>query len=286
MGRGIRVVIASGKGGTGKTTLSVAFAKSIEESVVLLDCDVEEPNCHIFFDNSDTVATPVQQLVPVVETDKCTGCGKCSDLCQFSAIISFAGADAMVFPDLCHSCGGCKLVCPTSAITEEPYKIGMIEDVKIGAKKALVSGRLDVGHAMSPPIIKEVLKYASKYEGVQIVDAPPGTSCPFVTTAKDSDYVIFVIEPTPFGANDLKIAVDTLREIGKPFGVIINRMEQPDNIITEYCCDEDIKVLAQIPQSRYVAECYSQGLSLVDAKPELKSKLRDVIALIKREVTK
>ena len=281
----MKIVVASGKGGTGKTTLSVALAKTLEGPVTLLDCDVEEPNCHLFFENSTMESSPVTQLIPVVNTNLCDGCGKCSELCQFNAIISFAGADAMVFPELCHSCGGCIEVCPTSAITEKPFAIGTIETTPL-SDMALITGRLSIGHAMAPPIIKEVFKKVSTIEHTIIADAPPGTSCPFVTASKEADYVIFVTEPTPFGLHDLKLAVDTIREIGTPFGVVINRMEQPDNSITDYCCSETIDVLLQIPASRYVAECYSQGLTLIDALPDMREKLNKMLRRIAQQIKK
>ena len=295
----MKLVIASGKGGTGKTTLSVALTQALTTPTLLLDCDVEEPNCHLFFDDSSQQSTPVTQPVPVVDIEVCNGCGKCSDLCQFSAIISFAGADAMVFPELCHSCGGCIEVCPTGAITEVPFEIGTLETTDLTHTKALITGKLAIGHAMAPPIIKEVFKASQTHplstveskdldvtvqELTIIADAPPGTSCPFVTAAKEGDYVIFITEPTPFGLHDLSIAVATIKEIGTPFGVVINRMHSADNVITEYCCENEIKVLLQIPESRIIAENYSNGKSLLEALPSMKEKLNTMVHSIRTEV--
>ena len=280
----MNIVIASGKGGTGKTTLSVALSEAIDEPLTLLDCDVEEPNCHLFFDDATTTSRPVTQLVPTVNTELCDGCGKCSELCQFNAIISFAGADAMVFPDLCHSCGGCIEVCPTGAITEIPFEIGAIEKSSLSPQKNLITGRLAVGHAMAPPIIKEVFKEARSSQALLIADAPPGSSCPFVTAAKEADFVIFITEPTPFGLHDLTIAIATLQEIGTPFGVVVNRITSADNRITDYCCKEGIPVLLQIAESRAIAENYSQGFSLLKAMPSLKEKLQELYRRIQKEV--
>lgn len=278
----MKIAIASGKGGTGKTTLSVALTKVLNGSIALLDCDVEEPNCHLFFTGGNSFTKNVEISVPAVDSAACTGCGKCAELCQFNAIVSFAGAAAMVFPELCHSCGGCVKVCPYGAITEVPFKIGTIERREIGNRKLLVTGTLKIGHAMAPPVIRAVNRELSA--DTVIVDAPPGTSCPFVTTVAEADYAIFVTEPTPFGLHDLKLAVETILEIGTPFGVVVNRMEQSVNRITDYCEKTGIPVLLQIRSSRYIAELYSQGFSLAEALPEINEKLRQMVQRIRSEI--
>ncbi len=278
----MKIAVASGKGGTGKTTLSVALTKALTGPVALFDCDVEEPNCHLFFSGENKTEKSVSLAVPTVDGSLCIGCGKCAELCQFNAIVSFAGAKAMVFPELCHSCGGCEKVCPTKAIVELPFEIGTIERECIEPNKELLTGRLAIGHAMAPPIIKALYAEECTSETI-IIDAPPGTSCPFVTTVAEADYAIFVTEPTPFGLHDLTLAVETVKEIGTPFGVVVNRMEQSRNSITDYCATEGIDLLLQIPSSRYIAECYSKGLSLVDAHSSMRETLREMVATIKQK---
>lgn len=266
----MKIAIASGKGGTGKTTLSCALAFSILEPVRLLDCDVEEPNSH-FFIRPDIVRTePVLSLVPQVDQSKCTGCGECGRVCRFSAIVPL-GKTTMVFSELCHSCGGCVRICPTGAITEIPKEIGQIE---IGKHRHIefVSGRLDVGQAMSPPVIREVLRQTGD-EKITLIDCPPGTSCPFVTAVRSADVVLLVTEPTPFGLHDLKLAVATLRELGKPFAVVVNRSNGAQNRISDFCGEENIPLVLQIPEDRRVAEAYSRGETLTAVLPELRSKL-------------
>jgi MinD superfamily P-loop ATPase len=275
-GYSMKIAVASGKGGTGKTTLSVAITQAVRENITLIDCDVEEPNCHLFFPSEKSENSVVTLPVPTVDSEKCSGCGKCAELCQFNAIVSFAGAEAMVFPELCHACGGCVQICPTGAIIEKPFEIGSIERVAISVNAELITGKLAIGHAMAPPVIRAVNRESVNYDTV-IIDAPPGTSCPFVTTVSEADYTIFVTEPTPFGLHDLKLAVETIREVGTPFGVVVNRMDQPDNRITDFCCAEEIPVLLQIPISRSVAEAYSNGGTLIDALPEYRGKLVKMI---------
>jgi MinD superfamily P-loop ATPase len=272
----MKIAVASGKGGTGKTTLAVGLAVCLGERARLLDCDVEEPNCHIFLkpelDYRETLGIPV----PVVDTAKCDACGKCAALCQFNAI-AVVKSGAMVFGDLCHGCGGCTLVCPTGAISEGSRTIGTLETGKAGAVEFVV-GRLRVGEAMSPPLIRAVKKHALPNR-INIIDAPPGTSCPAIAAVKDSDYVILVTEPTPFGLNDLQLAVETVRLMRMPFGVVINRADAGDSGAEDYCRGEGIRLLMQIPHSRRVAEAYSRGRSIVEALPELRP---DLIRLVER----
>ncbi len=266
----MKIAIASGKGGTGKTTLSCALAFSSPTPVRLLDCDVEEPNSHFFIQPDILRKKAVYSQVPQVDQSKCTGCGECGRVCQFSAIVPL-GKTTMVFNELCHSCGGCIRICPTGAITEVPKEIGQIE---MGRHRHIefVSGSLTVGQAMSPPIIREVLKRATD-EKLTLIDCPPGTSCPFVTAVRQADVVLLVTEPTPFGLHDLKLAVATLRELGKPFAVVANRSNGEQNRISEYCTAEDIPLLLQIPEDRRVAEAYSRGETLTAVLPELRAKL-------------
>ncbi len=270
----MKIAIASGKGGTGKTTISAALAFSVPSPVCLLDCDVEEPNSHFFIQPEIQTLEKVYSLVPAVDETLCTGCGECGRVCQFSAIVAL-GSNPLLFPELCHSCGGCARICPTGAITEVQNEVGTIEIGKRGSV-GFISGTMQVGQAMSPPIIREVLRHAPD-EGLTLIDCPPGTSCPFVTAVKGSDFVLLVTEPTPFGLHDLTLAVDTLREMKLPFAVIVNRSNGEENRISEYCQEEGIPLLLQIPEDRRVAEAYSRGEILTTVLPEMKEKLSELI---------
>ena len=263
------LAVASGKGGTGKTTVAVNLALSVKGDIRLLDCDVEEPNCHIFLNPEITREKTVSVPVPLVDARKCNSCGKCSDMCQYNAIAAMK-TSTLVFAELCHGCGGCTLVCPTGAITETGREVGVVEAGRAG-KLEFVHGRLRVGEAMSPPLIRAVRKYATG-DGVTIIDSPPGTSCPVIAAIKDTDYVILVTEPTPFGLHDLTLAVDTVRKMRIPFGVVINRADVGDARVRDYCAKEKIAVLLEIPHDRRIAEAYSRGELMIDAVPELRRK--------------
>jgi len=270
------ITIASGKGGTGKTTVAVNLALSLEEKVRLLDCDVEEPNCHIFLKPDlgyrETLGIPI----PVVDKDKCRLCAKCGQICRYNAI-AILKSGVLVFPELCHGCGGCTLVCPVGAITEGSREIGVLETGRAG-KIDFVHGRLRVGEAMSPPLIRAVKKHALP-DRINIVDSPPGTSCPVIAALKDSDYIVLVTEPTPFGLNDLTLAVETVRKMSRPFGVLINRADVGDACVRDYCAEENIEVLLEVPDDRRIAEAYSRGQPMVEALPELR---QDFLSLMER----
>lgn len=281
----MKITIASGKGGTGKTTVAVNLAwvlDSLDVPVELLDCDVEEPNGHIFLAPTiaswETVGIPI----PVVDDAACTGCRKCAEACRFNAIA--VPKKVLVFPELCHGCGGCALACPRGAIREESRPIGKVE---VGTARAsrirFVQGRLDVGQAMSPPLIRAVKKKASR-GAVSIMDAPPGTSCPVVATVRDADYVVLVTEPTPFGLNDLRLAVETVRGLSAPFGVVINRADAGDSGVREYCDREGIRVLAEFPDDRRAAEAYARGRLLAEELPHFAAGFRRLWERIQEEV--
>jgi MinD superfamily P-loop ATPase len=260
------VAVASGKGGTGKTTVAVSLALSRGEPSRLLDCDVEEPNAHLFLSPSIEEARPVELLVPEVDTALCTGCGACSRACRFHAIVVL-GTEPLVFPELCHACGGCLLACPTGAIREVPLRIGVVERGSAGAL-AFVQGMLDVGRAMAVPVIR-ALRRSAGGNGFTVIDAPPGTSCPVIASVRGADVVLLVTEPTPFGLNDLVLAVGMVRSLGIPFGVVINRCDIGDAAVREYCAGEGIPVLLELAEDRRIAEAYSRGVPAVSAVPEL-----------------
>jgi MinD superfamily P-loop ATPase len=272
------ISIASGKGGTGKTTVATNLAVSLGSMVQLLDCDVEEPNAHLFmqpvFDLTETVTTPV----PEVDMDKCTFCGKCGDICQFKAIV-VVGETVLPFEELCHSCGGCMAVCPEDAITEKGRELGVIQK---GHRNGVefIHGKLRVGEAMSPPLINKVLSYTDPAR-LTIVDAPPGTSCPVIESMKNADFVLLVTEPTPFGLYDLKLAVGAVNILDIPCGLVINRSDLGDKKVNAYADQENLPILMEIPFDRQIAETYSRGELVVEAMPEWKEKFFELYQKIK-----
>jgi len=264
----MKIAIASGKGGTGKTTVAtnLAYVASRNgQSVAYLDCDVEEPNGHIFLKPQISESRPIGNLIPEVNESKCIQCGKCGEICQYSAIVC-VGEKVLVYPELCHGCGGCALVCPVDAIAETLRELGKLETGQAGPIR-FVQGLLNIGEAMSPPLIKEV-KAAAPEVDLVIVDVPPGTSCPVIESVKDTDFVLLVTEPTPFGLNDLKLAVEMIRVLKIPFGVVINRADVGDRQTQSYCRSKQIEILAEIPDDRQIAEAYSRGEMACEAIPK------------------
>lgn len=261
--------IASGKGGTGKTTVSVNLALSLDR-VQLIDCDVEEPNDNIFIKANIKNTQDVKTEIPEIDGELCINCGKCADFCSFNAILDLPSG-IKVFPGLCHSCGGCKLVCPNEAINWKDKKIGIIRN---GMKNGIYfsEGILDIGESRPTPIIK-ALKYQIIPDIDVILDCPPGTSCSFLETVNDSDFCILVTEPTPFGFNDLKLAVEALIEMRIPYGVIINRDGIGDDGVELFCEREEIPILLKIPHNEDIAKLYSTGNAFVDDLPEIKNQL-------------
>ena len=263
----MRVAVASGKGGTGKTLVATSLAVSLKERypVQLLDCDVEEPNDHIFLkpviERSQAVCIPV----PGVDNTKCTHCGKCAEVCAYNAIAAL-DEYVLTFTELCHGCGACSYLCPEKAISEELREIGIV-DYGRSDDIGFVQGRLTVGEAMAPPIIRKVKEKADN-DSVVIIDAPPGTSCPVVESVKGSDFCLLVTEPTPFGLSDLILAVETVRELNVPCGVIINRAGSGDTGVEDYCHKENLPVMLTIPLDKEIARYYSRGLTLAEGLPE------------------
>lgn len=252
----------------------MGLALAAERSVVLADCDVEEPDCRIFIKGEVRSSELVNLPVPVVEEALCTACGECSRFCRYHAIVSL-GAAAMVFPELCHGCGGCMMVCPSGAVTETVRRIGTMDTLTNGCV-TLLEGRLDVGVAMAAPLVRAVKK-SIPAGSLAILDAPPGTSCSMVATVVGADAAVLVTEPTPFGLHDLALAVETTRILGIPFGIAVNRAGPGDALVDEFCAREGIPVLARIPDDRRVAEAYSRGEPVVEALPEYAGLFRSVL---------
>lgn len=267
------IAVASGKGGTGKTTVAAALALALGPDAQLLDCDVEEPNCHLFLRPEISRSRTVTCPVPVVDESLCNNCGRCDEVCKFSAIVVLPQT-VMTFHNLCHGCGSCTLFCPEEAITEGARELGVVETGTANGF-SFVQGRLRVGEAMSPPLIHAV-KSEMDAAKVAIIDAPPGTSCPMIAAVNRADYALLVTEPTPFGLSDLTLAVAAVEELGIPTGVVINRSDIGDREVHEFCRSKDIEVLMEIPFSRRIAEVYARGGTLLDAEPAYTQKLKEI----------
>ncbi len=278
----VQIAIASGKGGTGKTTLAVTLAARYAASgkqVALLDCDVEEPNANLFLKTEIRVKETVYTPVPRVDEDHCTGCGKCEEVCNFNAIVLIKKRP-LVLPDMCHSCGGCVSACPEGVIYEVQKEIGTIEE-GYGDHIVYAGGRLKIGQPIAPPLIKALKSYCFSAD-IRIIDAPPGTSCPAVESLRESDCAILVTEPTPFGLNDLKLAVGVVRRLGIPFGIVINRSDVGDNSVVDYCSSENIPLLASIPHSRQIAESYSRGDIIQGFQEIFPDAFEDIMSFVKQ----
>ncbi|WP_022664867.1 ATP-binding protein [Desulfospira joergensenii] len=286
------ISIASGKGGTGKTLVSTNLAQTIGYQAQILDCDVEEPNSHLFLKPEIFETREVIAPVPEIDTEKCTHCKKCMDICRFGAIAVVAKS-VVTFPELCHSCGGCTAVCPENAVKEKKRSLGVIQEGWIktsrvngtadpGKEKRIkfVHGLMDIGQVMAPPIIRQVRTYTDP-EKINIIDAPPGTSCPVITSMKGADLVVLVTEPTPFGLHDLTLAVEAVKLLGIPHGIIINRAGMGNDDVKAYAQREDIPILMEIPFDRRIAEAYSRGELIVSALPEYREKFSGLLERIK-----
>jgi MinD superfamily P-loop ATPase len=274
------ISIASGKGGTGKTTVAANLAVSVNGPVQLLDCDVEEPNAHLFLRPAIQETTTVTTPIPEVDLEKCTQCKKCMDICRFRAL-AVIGDTVLTFPELCHSCGGCMAVCPEGAITETGRELGVLETGAVNGV-SFVHGRLRVGEAMSPPLIQAVRK-RTWTDGLTLIDAPPGTSCPVIAAMKDTDFVLLVTEPTPFGLHDLQLAVEAVKLLEIPMGLVVNRADMGDDQVRSYAQAEGLPILMEIPFDRQIAESYSRGeifaLAMPAWKPRFRQLLEDIITL-------
>lgn len=286
------ISVASGKGGTGKTTVAVNLALSIDNCVQFLDCDVEEPNAHLFLKPEINEKIVANIPIPEIDESKCTFCGKCQKICAYNAIAIIPktkdrDGGALIFPHLCHSCGGCTLLCPEKAIKEVDKEIGIMEIGTIPTGKChnvqFAHGRLNIGEIMSPPLIRQVKGYINPTR-TTIIDAPPGTSCPVIAAVNGSDFCLLVTEPTPFGLNDLVLAVDVLKKLKIPYAVVINRSDIGDEGVETYCRENSIPIIMRIPFDREIAFLYSKGTPLVKEKKEYIRKFHDIFSEIEELV--
>ncbi len=282
----MRIVVASGKGGTGKTTVatSLAFIASEQESVRLMDCDVEAPNARLFLDPLIDSHKEVGVLIPQVDENLCNFCGKCAQVCQFHAI-AVIGKKILIFPELCHGCGSCTLICPERAISEKLEVMGELSGGSAVQDIEFAQGIMKIGEPMAVPIIRELKRWAPvRLPTVEIRDAPPGASCPVVETIRGADFALLVTEPTPFGLHDLKQVVAITRELGIPAGVVINRDGIGDDGVEVYCAEINLPILMRIPMERRIAEAIASGKLLVEAAPEYHQAFQNMFETITTEV--
>jgi len=278
----MKVAIASGKGGTGKTMLSTNLAVYLaaENDVVLTDLDVEEPNSALFIKGDPVLREDKFKMIPEWKGE-CSLCKLCQEVCNFHAILQL-GTQIMVFQELCHSCYACSELCPDAALPMIPQKMGVLQHLK-NSQLSFVESRLDIGQEQAVPLISQTNKYIDScfpQDFIKIYDSPPGTSCPVVEAVKDADFVILITEPTPFGLHDLKLAVDTVRALNKKFGIVINRDGIGNDDVSEYCQNEEIAILAKIPNDRHIAELYSRGKLIYKEMPEVSQQLKKIASYL------
>ncbi|MGE4541972.1 MAG: P-loop NTPase [Bacteroidales bacterium] len=281
-----KLAIASGKGGTGKTLLSTNLADYLaqKQAVLLADLDVEEPNDALFFHAENKVLTPQYKMIPNWQSDRCTLCGDCTRHCKFHAVIRL-GEFITVFNELCHSCYACSDLCPEQALPMKPYRMGETSHQLLNGLQ-LIESRLDVGQEQAVPLIHATQKYIRELESkpaMQILDCPPGTSCPVVAAVDEADFVLLVTEPTPFGLNDLKLAVETMRQIDKAFAVVINRQGMGDDAVENWCKSENISIAARIPYDRQLAEQYAAAKLAWRENVALKKALEELALFIQQK---
>lgn len=279
----MKITIASGKGGTGKTTISANLAAYLAQkgqAVVLADLDVEEPNAALFLQIDLTDEQIANKMTPRWESADCTLCGECAEVCNFNAIVALSD-EILVYPELCHSCYACSELCPTDSLPMQPVRIGEIKAYKTKTFD-FVEGRLDLGQEMAVPMIAQTIAYADAHfpQSIKLFDAPPGTSCPVIEASRKSDFVMLVTESTPFGLNDLRLAVETMRVLKQKFGVIINRYGIGDNGVEKYCQEEQIPIIAKVKNDKAVAQCYAKGELVYPQIPHFRDAIEEIAAFI------
>lgn len=280
----MKIVIASGKGGTGKTTVATSLALALSRhgiAVQFIDCDVEEPNASIFLKPDIKEKKPVLVMTPQIDNDLCTHCGACANFCAFNALVVLKDK-VLKFPEMCHGCTGCVLVCSVQAITSEKREIGDIEIGDAGGIQFL-HGHMNVGEAQATPVIS-ALRKASNPTRTVILDAPPGNACPFVETVKAADICVLVTEPTPFGLYDLSLAVETCKTLNVPCVVVINRCDIGDDRVENYCKDNEIEIFMRIPHKEKIAKAYSIGTPLIEALPQLQADFFELYKKLKDKI--
>jgi MinD superfamily P-loop ATPase len=280
------IAIASGKGGTGKTTVATSLALSLasDHSIFFLDCDVEAPNAHLLLDPSLERFGEATLLVPSVDESLCDQCGICSDVCQYNAVV-LVGQKVLVFPELCHGCGSCLLNCPTHAIAEVPHALGTLESGPTPEGIRFAHGVLNIGQPFAVPVIRQLKgAFPARPEETVIIDAPPGTSCPVVETIRDADYVLLVTEPTPFGLHDLELAYELTRELDLPVGIIINRDGIGNRQVDDFCAEKGLPVLLRIPMQREVAAGLAQGIPLITLQPKYRQYFQKLFVTVSNSV--
>ncbi|MDD2619889.1 MAG: ATP-binding protein [Syntrophomonadaceae bacterium] len=280
----MQIAVASGKGGTGKTLLSTCLMKVLSEyNPVLVDADVEEPNAGLVLKQQVIDTVKVNRLVPEIDLQQCNLCGKCAEICKFNALVVLAHK-VLVFNELCHSCGACAYLCPEAAIKEKGHHIGVIEEADIPGYGTLLTGRLTVGEAQSPPLIKAT-KNKKQAAQLRIIDCPPGTTCAMIESIRDSDYCLLITEPTPFGLHDLELSLEAVGLLGIPGGLVINRWQGQEQELADLSSRTGIPVLARIPFSQELARAYMQGRDPLEAMPALRSILSDIMGQIKEALS-
>jgi MinD superfamily P-loop ATPase len=284
----MKIAVASGKGGTGKTTVATSLALSLAaqgQEISFLDCDVEAPNAHLFLQPEFQQTQRVVRLIPQVDTGLCSGCGRCAEVCQYHAIVVLGGK-TLVFPELCHGCGSCTLECPEKAITEIPEKLGILEAGPASGGIQFARGLLDVGEPMAVPVIRQLKSWQPPPSGcIAIWDAPPGTSCPVVESIRGADFLLLVTEPTPFGLHDLRLAAQLGAELEIPLGVVINRDGIGDAQVEKFCGEAGIPILMRIPLDREIGAGIAQGKPLIEIRPKYQAHFQELYAQIAPEVT-
>ena len=282
------IAVASGKGGTGKTTIATSLAKALADtgkSVSYLDCDVEAPNAHLFLGPVFDQRKDVDMLIPQVDEALCTGCERCAEVCEFHAIVVLGGKP-LVFPEMCHGCGSCTLECPENAISEIPQTLGILERGAAEAQINFARGLLNIGEPMAVPVIRQLKKWRDPQpEETVILDSPPGTSCPVVESIRGADFVLLVTEPTPFGLHDLKLAFQLTRELDIPAGVVVNRDGIGDDRVDDYCREAGLPILMRIPLERKIGEGIAEGKPLLEILPEYGDHFRQLFAQIEGILT-
>ncbi len=277
------IAIASGKGGTGKTTFATNLAYVYGKPLTLLDCDVEAPNVHLFLNPKWDISLEATVLTPVVDESKCISCGKCKSHCRFGAIL-ILNKKVLILSELCHSCGACERICPTGALVEKPRVVGTIDK---GTKDHIqvMQGKLYVGEARSSALIEQ-LRDSENHSELTIIDAPPGTSCSTISAVNGVDYLVLVTEPTPLGLNDLSLSLEMAKALGLRTGVVINKADLGSAPLKEFCEYKGVPILGEIKFSKELAKAYSQGLLITQVDQEYEKQFRMILESILEELRK